>query len=344
MNTFLTLPETERSAIFTDVANKIGIPPYYVEKDFWVSWMLEVLFDDDAELSPHITFRGGTSLSKAYNAISRFSEDIDLSISRTWLGVTEINDPALAETKSQAEKRQGKIRKLTRAKLNESVLPLIQKAVESSPLSVSDFNIEPEGENTPFDQSRDPYCIYFSYPTTVQNPASGYISSRVKLEFSARAEGTPEETKIIQSFVADYYPDIFKQAQVSVRTILPARTLWEKLFIIHEENTAPETRQPKPRLSRHYYDLYQIIQNDLASTDSELFEEVRDHRKHYFSQNWVNYENLTVSQFQVTPPERLAPIWSRDYEAMNTMVYEKMPSLDVVLSTIQRYIATLSNK
>lgn len=337
MNTFLTLPESERSAVFTDVANKIGILPYYVEKDFWVSWMLEVLFTD-SELSPHITFRGGTSLSKAYKAISRFSEDIDLSISRTWLGVTEDIDPTLAETKSQAEKRQGKIRKITRSKLNEFVLPLIEQAVDSSPLDKSDFIIEPEGENTPFDQSRDPYCIYFTYPSTVQAPSSGYISARVKLEFSARAEGTPEETKTVQSFVADHYPNIFKQRQVTVRTILPARTFWEKLFIIHEENTAPETRQSKPRLSRHYYDLYQIIQNDLANTDSKLFEEVRDHRKHYFSQNWVNYGNLTVQQFQVTPPERLSSIWSKDYEAMNTMVYETMPSFGTVLKSIQTFL------
>lgn len=333
MNSFLTLPAIERAAVFTDVADKMGIPPFYVEKDFWVSWMLAVLFSDD-KLSPHITFRGGTSLSKAYNAISRFSEDIDLSISRKWLGVTEAIDPLLAQTKSQAEKRQGKIRKLTRAKLKEYVLPLIEMAVTQCPLLDQEFTIEPEGE-PPFAESRDPYCIYFTYPSVVESPVGGYISSRVKLEFSARAEGSPEEEKLIQSFVADHYPNVFEVPQVAVKTVLPTRTFWEKLFIIHEENTAPESREPKARLSRHYYDLCQIIEQGLVSHDIDLFKEVKNHRRHYFAQSWVDYDSLTIQDFQVTPPDRILKVWVDDYEAMKSMVYEPLPVFETAIQIIQ---------
>lgn len=122
MNRFLALPDSEKSAVFRAVGESMGIPAGYVEKDFWVCWMLDVLFSSP-DLSPHLVFRGGTSLSKAYQAIHRFSEDIDLSISRDWLGVTPDTDPALAENASQSHARQKQLRQLTRDKLTRAVIP-----------------------------------------------------------------------------------------------------------------------------------------------------------------------------------------------------------------------------
>jgi Nucleotidyl transferase AbiEii toxin, Type IV TA system len=218
MNCFLALPDSEKSAVFRAVGESMGIPAGYVEKDFWVCWMLDVLFSSP-ELSPHLVFRGGTSLSKAYQAIHRFSEDIDLSISRDWLGVTPETDPALAENASQSQARQKQLRQLTRDKLTRAVIPVIEAALANAPFDSSTATIVAEGESEPFDKSRDPYCIYFTYPSLAGAMPAGYISARVKLEFSARAEGIPEETRSVQSFAAQHYPAAFSSLVITTTSI-----------------------------------------------------------------------------------------------------------------------------
>ena len=343
MNRFLALPDSEKSAVFRAVGEAMGIPTGYVEKDFWVCWMLDVLFSSP-DLSPHLVFRGGTSLSKAYQAIHRFSEDIDLSISRDWLGVTPETDPALAETASQSQARQKQLRQLTRDKLTRAVLPLIEAALANAPFDSSTATIEAEGESEPFDQSRDPYCIFFTYPSLAGAMPAGYISARVKLEFSARAEGIPEETRSVQSFAAQHYPAAFSSLVIPVTTVTPRRTFWEKAFILHEANTAPLEKKPQPRLARHYYDLYQLIKAGLADRDSALFLTVRDHRKHYFRQTWVDYETLLPQQLSIAPPAHLIDLWKKDYQDMASMIYGDYPDLSEVIGEVNVFISKTSQK
>jgi Nucleotidyl transferase AbiEii toxin, Type IV TA system len=339
MNRFLTLPDSEKSAVFRAVGESMGIPAGYVEKDFWVCWMLETLFTSP-DLSPHLVFRGGTSLSKAYQAINRFSEDIDLSISRDWLGITSETDPALAENTSQAQQRQKQLRQLTREKLTSTVIPVIEKALADAPFDSSIATITAEGDSEPFDTSRDPYCIYFTYPSLTGVMPAGYISARVKLEFSARAEGVPEESRSVQSFAAQHYPAAFSSLAIPVTTVASRRTFWEKAFIIHEANIAPLEKKPQPRLARHYYDLYQLIIANLADRDEALFLTVREHRKHYFRQTWVDYESITPEKLIITPPTHLLGIWEKDYKEMATMIYGIYPDLSEVIKKVSEFLST----
>src|SRR6056297_1328166 len=84
---FLTRTRDERNEIITECGARLGTPTVIVEKDFWVCWMLGVLFQ--SSFADSLVFKGGTSLSKVFGAINRFSEDIDLSVSTEFLGLPE---------------------------------------------------------------------------------------------------------------------------------------------------------------------------------------------------------------------------------------------------------------
>ena len=155
MNTIATLPVKERRALFNETGVRMGLPPFHIEKDFWVCWALAVLFDN-AEVGPHLTFRGGTSLSKGWGLIERFSEDIDLAMARAWFGV--LKDPAeKGIVSAERDRRLKGLRDECRRMITQVLCPVIEK--EAGTLK-EPMKIEVE----PLDKARDPFCIYTLLP------------------------------------------------------------------------------------------------------------------------------------------------------------------------------------
>lgn len=335
MNSFLTLPDNRKKAAYEQTSAAIKVPASYIEKDLWVCWVLKELFVDE-ELASHLTFRGGTSLSKAFGLIARFSEDIDLSVSRSWLGINAENAPENATNPSQLQRRQKELRKRARERLLEVIAPKLQSRLEKLGLNADTWSLELNDEENDLESARDPYCLFLNYPCLTGVQQTDYIRSRVKIEFSARAEGTPDENATLTSFVAEQFPKAFQNPQFSVRVVSPARTFWEKCFIIHEENTAPETRQKKVRLSRHYYDLYCLITKGTITLDETLFQTVKNHRAVHFNQSWVDYETITPQQLMITPEtQKDLEDWEKDYQLMESMIYGDFPDLTQTFEVIE---------
>tara|TARA_R110002096_G_scaffold48836_5_gene129216 strand:+ start:7707 stop:9077 length:1371 start_codon:yes stop_codon:yes gene_type:complete len=334
MDDFIREPANERRAVFQATSTKRKLPPDLVEKDFWVCWVLKTLCNS---FGKELTFRGGTSLSKAFHCIERFSEDIDVAMSQEWLGISEETDPAKAESNSQRTKRQKNLRKLGREAVTAKLEPLLKSALADVVRRDEEWNVEIEDID-----ARDPWVIYVNYPIAIAGE-SNYNPPRVKVELCPRAEGWPDEDVIIQAYAAEEFPNAIKENKVKVNTVIPARTFCEKAALIHEMNTAPESKGVAARLARHFYDLQQIIQSrHISKVTPELFASVMEHRNVYFGQTWINYEELRVETLQIAPEGKRLREWKTDYASMENMFFGQNPGFDHAVETICAYQASVS--
>lgn len=239
-------PDKDRQDLFQETANEMGAPPAIAEKDFWVCWMLDYLFHDSA-WKGHLVFKGGTSLSKAYNAIERFSEDIDLVLDWTILGYTKDQPWEARKTTQQdafgkaANQKaidfiQGKMAPALRADLPSRVTGAIE--------------IRADGEN-----------ILIDYPKSFDLKA---VQPQIRLEIGPMAEWLPNAGTEIRPYAAEKFPEQFNQPVTTVRTIEAERTFWEKATILHQEAHRATGKPLPPRYSRHYYDLYRMSASPFA--------------------------------------------------------------------------------
>src|SRR3990167_5265208 len=205
MKELLETTQKDRAQYFNEAAlrsDKIK-NPIIIEKDFWVCWALERLFSSD--LAPHVIFKGGTSLSKCYNMIERFSEDIDLTLSKEYIGITSENDPAMVEGRNQRDKRSKQLTELYESKIYNIIHPLLLgefKKHLSPHFEDSDWQLEPEKDG------QGNLYLKFTYPNTLGKVTVGYIQSAVKIEFGARGDISPSEQKIITPYVKEIIPEI----------------------------------------------------------------------------------------------------------------------------------------
>jgi len=213
MKAVAALSAKDRRDLFTETGVRMGLPPFHIEKDFWVCWTLAALFDD-SNTGPHLTFRGGTSLSKAWGVIERFSEDIDLAMSRTWLG--DASDPGEAGiSTSEKERRLKALRDECRKAVAEQLTPALKTAAENT-LSES-FGLEVES----LEKARDPFCLFFEYPGTGLKPPANYNKAMVKIELSGRADGWPMESRKIRPYVTEQFPEITGVVTLQLSCVRP---------------------------------------------------------------------------------------------------------------------------
>ena len=243
MKAVAQLSEQERRELFSETANAMGITSAAAEKDFWICWVLLHVFEDDA-LNQHLRFKGGTSLSKCYNAIERFSEDIDLVLD--WTTLVE-EDPREARSKTKLNKHNQWINELAQAYITDTVLPrLLELMGATCELAID---------------TQDPHTVNITYPKTFD---SKYLRPQVRLEIGPLASMLPMEWCAVQPYAAEYFPAVFKQPQISVPTIVVARTFWEKLTILHAEAHRPSDKTLPSRYARHYYDVTKLVESGLA--------------------------------------------------------------------------------
>lgn len=305
MDRVAQLPDNERRELFGETAAAMKTVPAIVEKDFWVVWVLNHLFQHE-RLQKLLQFKGGTSLSKVFDAIGRFSEDIDLILD--WRTVTD-EDPERTRSKTQ----QGKFNAATNEKaavyIREALLPEISALLSPRcQCSMDDDN---------------PFAIVVRYPALYD---AGYLRPQILLEIGPLASWRPSDTFEIQSYAAEHFPDVFKQAICKIPTILAKRTFWEKATILHQEAHRPMEKPMPPRYSRHYYDLAQLSQSAIkqeALDDLPLLAEVVDFKQRFYPSAWSRYELAVPGSLKLLPDEaRLKEIES-DYSRMQAMIFAK---------------------
>ena len=334
MNAILTLSPKDRHDLFNEAGARLGLPPFHIEKDFWVCWTLCALFRAP-KLNAHLTFRGGTSLSKGWDLIERFSEDIDLSMARGWF--PDVKDPAEAGISSaERERRLKGLRNECRKVIAEVLCPVLTGEASKVPEPI---RIEVEE----LEKARDPFCIYLEYPGTGLTAPADYNRAMVKIELSGRADGWPMEERTISPYVVRAFPDFCSGATLSLSCVRPERTFWEKAALVHEQNTRPGERSISPRQARHLYDLCRLWR---VAKNSEgfraLFDGVVAHRRGYFDYTWVDYDALSPGSLRLVPPEKRLAEWRADYSAMQPMFFAEAPDFKAVIALLREIEITLA--
>jgi hypothetical protein len=324
MNKFLTLTKEQRAAVFERVGASVGLPMQAVEKDFWVTVILQAVFS--LPVAQHLIFKGGTSLSKAWGLISRFSEDIDLAVNPIALGAAEGD-----LTKKQIKK----LRKASSLFVSEHLTPMLCAKINEMGMSAF-LNIEAqpngEGDNT----YPEPRQIYIRYQSVFEKPLT-YLRPDVVLEVSARSLIEPAMPTHVSCILADYIP-IQSACDAVVHTAIPAKTMVEKMFLLHELFSVPGHGTRAERKSRHLYDLYQMMQQDFAQeaiTNDALWESIRHHREVFTSVQGVDYSGDVRQRICLLPREDIVAIWQSDYETMrSSMIHGSAPTWDELIEQI----------
>jgi hypothetical protein len=242
---FLQLPDGERRVYIDEAAARRGLSPVIVEKDFWVCWLLSVLFE--SSFRDALVFKGGTSLSKVFGVINRFSEDIDLSLAPEFLGLDE-PDATAALSKGQAhnwmERAEAKCAAVVRDTLAPEILSTIERQLGRADSPWLTFEVD--------GHSHSPVLL-FHYPTT-QPPALDYLKRSVKLEFGSLTEQRPTASHVVRRWIADVLPEAFGDWQCDVIALDLHRSFWEKATILHAEHHRPSDKVTPDRFARHYAD------------------------------------------------------------------------------------------
>ena len=312
----------ERRMLFRNTADKLGLPDAIVEKDFWVCLTLDYLFND-SPWKDNIAFKGGTSLSKAYNLISRFSEDIDLILDWRLLGYT-FDEPW--ETRSNT--KQDSFNKEANARAEEFISNTICPKMKTDLSQLLHIGAEISIDNT------DRQTIVFAYPNLFENTSTLKV---IRLEIGALAAWTPARKVDIASYAAECYPDVFDKTRTSVLTVLPERTFWEKATILHHEANRPEQLNMPTRYSRHYYDLFKMADTavkDAAFAQLDLLEKVVEFKKKFYPRRWANYEAAKPGSLKLVPPTFRMSELEEDYRNMRYMLYGNIPSLDQIMERL----------
>ena len=330
---FLALSERDRRDVFETAALRLDTLPGHVEKDFWVCLVLDALYGKLPGGHPRLLFKGGTSLSKAFGLIRRFSEDIDLVVHRSDLGFAGDRDPIIAGGLSN-KKRNALFKELAQA-CGGYVLGNLSTALSALIGEMTDgCQARPDGDDS------DGQTLLVSYPTLYSDGDAAYVSPRVKIEAGARSALEPSVTCAVRPYVADDLPD-WPFDVGNVATLAAKRTYWEKLLILHGVHCGyrDEKRLPadKDRISRHYYDAATMTASevgDSALPDGGLLDAVRNHNLVAFRQAWKRFEEAVPGSVRLVPQPGLRAAIERDYRAMRDMILGDAPAFEWIMGRL----------
>lgn len=333
MRAFLKLSLPDQRETFAQAGARLRLAAFSVEKDFWVSWTLGHLFSLPS-LRGSLTFKGGTSLSKAWDLIDRFSEDIDLTVDRKALGFGDDKSPEKAPSRSQQTKRLEALKDACQVQIRDRVLPELLERIKAD-LGHRSASVILD------DDDPDVQTLLFHYPSQFSAEGYRYIKPTVKIEFGARSDPWPAESRIIRPLAAEAFPKVFENSHSQVEAVLPTRTFLEKAMLLHEEFHRPPGRQLRPRMARHYYDLYRLIEKGVARqavATPDLFDQVARHRQVFFRMTWMgDYASLRPGTLRLGPPPEAVENWRGDYVAMTEMFRGEPPDFGDILRTVRAF-------
>ena len=338
---FLALPDRGKRDVFEAAASRLDTLPSYVEKDLWVCLVLEALYNRLPDDHPRLLFKGGTSLSKAFGLIRRFSEDIDLVVYRSDLGFADGDDPTTADKLSNSE-RNALFEKLKDACSSYVVGDLTTELIKLMDQIVEGCRVLPDEDDV------DQQTLLIEYPTQYPIGGGAYVAPRVKIEAGARSALDPILDCVITPIVAVELPDWSLEIG-NLRVIAPERTYWEKLLILHGLHCGyrDEGRLPadKDRSSRHYYDVAMITVTEIgksALSDTAMLDAVREHNTIAFRQAWKRFEEALPGSLRLVPQAELRRAIEGDYGAMEGMILGEVPGFEWIVEQIEYAEATVN--
>ncbi|MBX9733301.1 MAG: nucleotidyl transferase AbiEii/AbiGii toxin family protein [Chitinophagaceae bacterium] len=325
---WLKLTDAQRKATIDEAEQNSGISAKALEKDWWVTLTLKALFQ--SAFAKYMVFKGGTSLSKGWNLIARFSEDIDIALAPEAFDMKYIENPA----KSYVERLRKKGCEFTSHELRTELEK--QMANLGLPVGMLEIIAAPVAQEFP---DKDPQTIYVKYPT-LYDP-SAYIADEVKIEVSVRSLRMPFTKITIKSLLTEFNENsTYAETPFDVNAVEPKKTFLEKAFLLHEEFGKPDKGKIRTeRMSRHLYDLITMAQTNVeqqALSDHKLYNNLIKHREQYSRISWVDYKTLGHETIVFIPPAEVLETYQKDYEAMQAeMIYRETFEFDELIKKLQ---------
>ncbi len=334
----LRAPATERRDLFLGTARRLGTPEENIEKDFWVCWILDALFNGLDKGGPRLLFKGGTSLSKAFALISRFSEDIDITVFRDDLG----QSASIADLEAHSgKKRRARLDAIKRScqefiqgKLYEMLAKLVAQTMAEAHIDTAHARLMLD------DEDPDRQSILFWYPSVAAHQ-EGYVRPAVRIEAGAKSALEPHEAVRISPFIADEIPEQSLEV-LNVTTVFPERSFWDKVVMLHGLRRWYEKRgvlrHQGQRVSRHYYDVHSMLLSgriNKALSDLALGRDCVRHAQMFFGSPDLDLETAHPGSFALAPNEGMLGDLRRDYERMAGMIIGQAPAFNNVIESIR---------
>ncbi len=321
---FLELSPDERRLYIEQAAIHRNVSPVMLEKDFWVCWLLGILFESG--FAGSLVFKGGTSLSNVFGVIERFSEDIDLSLSPAFLKL-----PEAGTSRNQANKWMTRAVAACEVAVRDQIGPALEAAVKTVLRPT-----EPEWFEFLTDANANSPVVLFHYPSS-QPAGFDYLKRSVKLEFGSLTDQQLVGRHPIRPWVSEVLPDAFPDWRCEVVALEVGRSFWEKATILHTEYHRPADKPTPDRFSRHYADTAALARHPTASKaidQHDLRNRVVEWKSQFFGSSWASYDKAKPGTFRlVPPPERQAEL-RRDYQAMRDMYLNEPASFDDILAIL----------
>ncbi|MBR5984267.1 MAG: nucleotidyl transferase AbiEii/AbiGii toxin family protein [Bacteroidales bacterium] len=321
---YTQLTEKQQKTLIEQMAVLTNLHQDVIEKDWWVTQVLRAVFS--LPYAEQLSFKGGTSLSKCWHIINRFSEDIDIAVSRDFLGYggtlsrTQISDKLRrAACSFVREKMQFDLRDM-----------LIKQGIAEDKFNVT-VNITPIS-------TTDPETIIIEYDSAL--PESPYIKHCVLIEVSGRSMQQPVRCESVNSLIDQYLPQtiVAEESFCIPNVVTPERTFLEKIFLIHEEFHKPENEIRTNRMSRHLYDIVTMMKvgiDNAALSDANLYRSIVEHRRHFVNLKDFDYDTLYPTTLTILPPDAFIDLWRKDYAQMQlSMIYGEAPTFDEIMSSL----------
>jgi hypothetical protein len=337
--TFMAASEKDRVDTFLSAALRLGANAQYVEKDFWISWTLDALYHGLPAGGPRLLFKGGTSLSKGYGLINRFSEDIDITVFREDLNqaatVEELEGLSNNQRRAKLDAIRDACQQWVRGALRESVTTRLGEIVgEAGRVAVDDA--DPDGQT-----------LLVFYPS-IMPAESDYIRSAVRIECGAKSALDPHRATTIRPYVADDVPALNISVE-NVTTIEAVRSFWDKAVIAHGLRRwfeiRGELRQEGQRISRHYYDLHCLENSPMggpALADRNLAASCVRHARLFFNRPAFDLASAQPGSWAIEPNAGMVERLRADYERTAPMIFGEAPSFNAILASIRKIAAAIN--
>lgn len=324
MSKLLEISNEELELVIQNTSDKLNMSKVIVEKDLWVCVILQYLFSS-FKYRNAIVFKGGTSLSKVYKLIERFSEDIDIALDWKVLGY-EKTEPYKDRSNTKQQEFNDKLNDDTKVFLHDEFLPILQ----------NDFQeiLKNKAYRFYIDEN-DRQTICFDYP---KNHKDSSILQVIRLEIGSLAEPIPSSNKKIKTYIEEVYPEVFNE-NIEVVVVDCLRTFYEKITILHREANRVNGNYPA-RYSRHFYDVYKIMLTDIREKsfeNIELLKTVIDFKKKFYASNWAKYDNILNGNLKLIPSKEGLEIFSKDYDSMKNMLFGEKISFDKIIYALKEY-------
>lgn len=327
---FFDLPIEEQLVLIKNISDQLDISDMIIEKDFWICWLLEKIF----ALPVQMAFKGGTSLSKVFGIIKRFSEDCDITIDyrnfEPELHLENLN-------RTQLKKVSDQLKRQLKTYIAETVLPYLQEQLSTTfPEKIFEITLSEDGEQ-----------LRFYYPS-ITNTLHTYLRDHVFIEFGVRNSTEPCEKHFVMPYLEQEITRNLNLPKPMVNALSPIRTFWEKATLIHVECHRERLVKSPERLSRHWYDLFMLNNSwvgEKALSNNDILENVIKHKKAFFNASYSNYDECLSGKFRLIPGKPYLEDLSQDYAKMiDAGMFHEMPPTFSQITESLRELENMFNK